>query len=202
MSSGIRRIADVKHSMLEVVGGCESEKLWLAPNAQQMSEADNLNLYKRFVYLIDEMAARDPLQAMSTLKTMGQQLQQGIFINEEVVPSILGSFVESGKISVNSFSANHLEALVTVGDPKGQWLYYADSYHPGWKAYIDSQHVKVVRANVGFKAVHIPHGEHRVKFVFADGLQSIVSHLLLLIAFVGSIGLILLSIRGFRIVER
>jgi uncharacterized membrane protein YfhO len=42
----------------------------------------------------------------------------------------------------------------------------ADSYDPGWKATLDGASVPVLRANVGFRAVQAPAGEHRIEYVY------------------------------------
>ena len=69
------------------------------------------------------------------------------------------------------FTGNGLEARVRVGPRGGAWLYYADSYHPGWKAYVDGERVPVVRANLAFKAIRVPAGEHRVRWAYWGGVQ-------------------------------
>ena len=40
------------------------------------------------------------------------------------------------------------------------------AWYPGWKAYVDGREVDVLKANHAFKAVKLPAGEYRVKFVF------------------------------------
>lgn len=49
------------------------------------------------------------------------------------------------------------------GDPGG-WLVYADAWAPGWEALVDGQPQPVRRADVAFKAVFLPPGEHTVEF--------------------------------------
>ncbi len=38
-----------------------------------------------------------------------------------------------------------------------------DSYDPGWRAWVDGQPARILRANVAFRAVPVPAGEHRVE---------------------------------------
>ena len=75
--------------------------------------------------------------------------------------------------TVTEYSSNRLVAKVQIGEPA--WLYYADSYHPGWHATVDGETVPVAKANLAFKAVHIPAGEHEVQFVYRDGLRHVAS---------------------------
>ncbi|MFH1305907.1 MAG: YfhO family protein, partial [Candidatus Omnitrophota bacterium] len=46
------------------------------------------------------------------------------------------------------------------------FLYFSDGYDNYWKAYVDSKPVTLYRANINFKAVIVPPGEHTVRFVY------------------------------------
>ena len=43
-------------------------------------------------------------------------------------------------------------------------LVLADSYYPGWEAYVDGKQEKIYRANLFFRALVLPQGEHEVEF--------------------------------------
>lgn len=50
-------------------------------------------------------------------------------------------------------------------DMQGQgWLVVADTWYPGWKAYLDGSVVEIHRANYLFRAVSVPIGEHLIEF--------------------------------------
>ncbi len=50
--------------------------------------------------------------------------------------------------------------------PVNSIMLLTDSYHKGWKAFIDGEETEIMRANYAFRAVAVPAGRHRVKFVF------------------------------------
>lgn len=72
-----------------------------------------------------------------------------------------------GKYQVVDFSDNTLKVKVETPQTPGGggWLYYADAWHPFWRAYVNGREVPVVRANLAFKAVPIPPGPSEVLFV-------------------------------------
>ncbi|HRY14496.1 MAG TPA: hypothetical protein P5330_01315, partial [Candidatus Competibacteraceae bacterium] len=64
------------------------------------------------------------------------------------------------------FQANVMELEVTVRHPQGAWLVYADAYDPHWQGFVDGEAVEVMEADLAFKAIRLPAGTHRVRFVY------------------------------------
>jgi uncharacterized membrane protein YfhO len=66
-------------------------------------------------------------------------------------------------------------------------LVLADSYYPGWRAYVDGTEAKILRANHFFRAVALTEGEHVVEFKYEPlsfkigAIVSLVTLLFLLI---------------------
>ncbi|MBC7263481.1 MAG: YfhO family protein [Chloroflexi bacterium] len=56
-------------------------------------------------------------------------------------------------------------SLTTISDADG-YLVLADSYYPGWRAYVDGVETPVCRANLMMRAVYVPAGRHAVTFVY------------------------------------
>ncbi|MFQ5428208.1 MAG: hypothetical protein ACE5EZ_04415 [Thermodesulfobacteriota bacterium] len=71
-----------------------------------------------------------------------------------------------GAITVKGFSSNGLRLKVRVARAAGSWLYYADAWHPDWKAFVNQRQVPIARANMAFKAIKLEGGENDVEFVF------------------------------------
>jgi hypothetical protein len=84
-----------------------------------------------------------------------------------------------GTIMVSAFSANEIELDVKVSSEGGQWLYYADAWHPGWKAYVNGIQRPIARANIAFKAVRLASGENKVRFVFENKKSRMLLNLII-----------------------
>ncbi len=50
------------------------------------------------------------------------------------------------------------------------YLFIADTWYPGWKAYLDGEKVEILRANYLFKAIPVRAGHHEVEMVYKPGL--------------------------------
>ncbi len=68
-------------------------------------------------------------------------------------------------IQITSYKPNEVIIRTEVNSPK--FLVLADSYYPGWKAYVDGSPTKIYRANFMLRAVYLPdRGRHIVKFAY------------------------------------
>ncbi len=69
-------------------------------------------------------------------------------------------------------------------------LVLADSYYPGWKAYVDGREEEILRANLFFRAVPLPEGEHMVEFRY----EPLSFKIGLIISFITLSGLVVVSL--------
>jgi len=83
-----------------------------------------------------------------------------------------------------------LELKADVERFEGAWLYYADAWHRGWRAFLHGKEIEVFKANLGFKAILLPAGTHPVKFVFFDGWRGIASYLIAVIGILFALSLL------------
>lgn len=58
------------------------------------------------------------------------------------------------------------EVVIEAKSPDGGWVVLHDIWHPWWRAEIDGAAAPMLRADVLFRAVEVPAGKHRVRFVF------------------------------------
>ena len=80
-------------------------------------------------------------------------------------------------MKVLSFSSNTLRLTVNnpPDGPAANWLYYADTWHPLWKAQVNGKAVKVFQANLAYKAIRLEPGSNSVEFRFGSSIYDIAA---------------------------
>jgi hypothetical protein len=76
-------------------------------------------------------------------------------------------------------SYRNTEVVVEAASPSGGWVVLNDPWHPWWFAEIDGRPTELLRANVLFRAVAVPPGQHVVRFTFrplAGAWAQLVGH--------------------------
>lgn len=68
-----------------------------------------------------------------------------------------------GDATIRLYDTNEVQ-IETSGE--GGVLVLSDQYYPGWRAEVDGEEVTIARADVAFRAVCVPPGEHTVTFTY------------------------------------
>ncbi len=82
------------------------------------------------------------------------------------VPPPLAPPPEARPGRVRILAEDNIELLVEVESPDGGFLVLHDAWHPWWRAERNGEPVPILRANLLFRAVHLPAGRHEVRFRF------------------------------------
>ena len=90
--------------------------------------------------------------------------------NATLDPATTAAIVSSSTYSASSSALvkdivyTGSDIAVTVSTPQDNFLVLADTYAPGWTVTIDAAPAEILSANLAFKAVAVPAGDHRVVF--------------------------------------
>lgn len=68
------------------------------------------------------------------------------------------------RVLIEEYAAERVRVRVAT-EAEG-YLVLADSYYPGWRAWVDGRPVTIERAFVALRAVEVPAGEHVIEFAF------------------------------------
>ena len=70
------------------------------------------------------------------------------------------------RVTPKLFAAHRVECEVEAGDTT--LVVIAQAYYHPWRAYVDGQPARLLRANHAFQAVQVPRGSHQVTLVYED----------------------------------
>jgi hypothetical protein len=88
-----------------------------------------------------------------------------ILENKSAPLPLAGSAVHADRARVTAYSSNRVVASATL--TAGGYLILADTFYPGWKAFVDGREAEIYRANYVQRAVYLDPGEHTVEFVYS-----------------------------------
>lgn len=118
--------------------------------------------YAHYRLVVEQLAAGDVLR-------LNQFALSPVPLAAKSAPPAKDRASPAGEIAAPMrFDANLLTAEVTVVDPRGAWLVYADAFNPYWKARLDGARAELLEADLGFKAISVPPGRHRATFYYDD----------------------------------
>ncbi|MFC1807314.1 YfhO family protein [Candidatus Omnitrophota bacterium] len=129
----------------------------------------NKNAFARAFLVPKAAVKKDPeirdLLAMDISSTLILEENPSQEIDEaRKLVNLLGGGSEP-RVDIIKITNNSAEFNVYVPWNVG-YLFYSDSYHPGWSSTVDNRPSKIFKANLAFKAIVVPRGTHSVKLRF------------------------------------
>lgn len=157
--------------------------------------------YARFVY--SYRGAQTVEEFKSIISSQSFDPSKNIVLEDiiELVPSD-----QELKNMVKTISVHHTQKLFQVKTQLKGLFTIAESFYPGWKAYIDDSPTEIYAANVNGQAIVVPAGLHTIRFQYepdmlsAGIVVSTVSHITVLLILFG--GYFFPSHRVFAILKR
>jgi len=86
---------------------------------------------------------------------------------------------DSEEFQMVRFTANEVKFKTNFKNAK--FLVYNDNFDPKWKAYLDGQPTALYRANISFKGLWIPTGEHEVDLRYGETVSYVFNYLMLVL---------------------
>jgi uncharacterized membrane protein YfhO len=109
------------------------------------------------------------LDDTNTLWTLGRNDFDGgkiVFLPPDEKPFVTVTNQTSVKFGLVKFGYNGVEIVADANEPS--LVVVAQTYYHNWRATIDGQPAKLLRANAAFQAVQIPAGGHIIRLIYRD----------------------------------
>ena len=107
--------------------------------------------------------ATDERDAMRLMKSLGADARRRVVV-ESVDRPVASTQVARGSARIVSEIPERVEVAVRAETPG--FLLLSDTYDPGWSATVDGRAATISPANVAFRAVALPEGDHSVVFAY------------------------------------
>ncbi len=117
-------------------------------------------------WLVRDFQIMDALAVRSTLTSKEFEPNKMVLL-EEVPPTLTLPLKERGKGEVAFLSASNNRLSLRVETETESLLVLNDSHYPGWRAFVNGEEKKILRANYHFRAVVLPKGTHKIEFLYS-----------------------------------
>jgi hypothetical protein len=115
----------------------------------------------------DALVARDDSAAVSALRAAPEAVYRRVVLSAPGPAHLVGASVHStigGESAIAAIRYGPSESVWQVHAPEAGYMVTTDAYYPGWRAYVDGVRTPIYRANIAFRAIEVPAGEHRVVY--------------------------------------
>jgi uncharacterized membrane protein YfhO len=93
------------------------------------------------------------------------------------------------EVDLLDYQPHHIQMRVNM-DRRG-YVVLSDTWYPGWRAFLDGQPVPIERANLSFRAVQVPQGQHDLQLAYKPASYAWGTRLSLGTLLVVALGLVL-----------
>ena len=129
---------------------------------------ENLNALPRAFVVHRAEVVADEAAAIAAMKAPGFDPAAALVrlagSGEPTGEQNLGQAAPDDAVEIVNYQPERVE--ITARLASAGWLVLADTFYPGWQAAIDGRPVEITPANLLFRAVELPAGQHTIVFEF------------------------------------
>lgn len=140
-------------------------------------------------YFVDTVITLPAMDILNNIKNNSFDPKSIAYLEEESIRVDKPDSSAYAKIISYKDEKINIEALATGKN----FLFLGDTFFPkGWKAYIDGNETKIIKANHGFRGIVVPEGKHSIEFVYLPESFVISKYIALFLSSLILIGIIIL----------
>lgn len=144
----------------------DDKRIELAYSNEQVNVYRNNESLPRAFFLSNYKVISDEQQALEFLKSEDFNPKNIVVLDEEPLgfKHRFDNARNNATVEIREYSPTKVVLNITA--PSSGVLVLSDTFYPGWKAFVDWEETKILKANFVLRAVIIHKGEHLVKFVY------------------------------------
>jgi len=125
---------------------------------------EDLKALPRAFWVYDFEVLSDDKEIVDRLQTQDFELKNKIILEENPNFTPLPKKAREREIKWLEYKPEKLKMVVDSDQPG--FIFLANNFYPGWRAFIDDEEAKIYRANYTFQAIRICEGRHLVEFFY------------------------------------
>jgi Bacterial membrane protein YfhO len=168
-------VLDAMNVKYVVTGSKEAERMAAAPRFRHVAQLprgfelfENLAVMPRF-FLVHDAVSTDSLAATRRLIASGSVDLHRTAITDR--PVSLPGGGSAGEVQTLGYQPGWLQLKVSTEQPA--LLVLAESYYPGWLAWVDGTPAEIYRTDITFRGISVPAGIHTVRMEFRPAILPI-----------------------------
>ncbi|MEX2007778.1 MAG: YfhO family protein, partial [Candidatus Levyibacteriota bacterium] len=148
---------------------------------------ENKNALPRVFLASEYIVETDEQKIVDKIFDPNFELKKTLILEED--PGMEFAEDSSAVVKIDKYAGNRV--LLSTTSETDMLLFLSDTHFPEWKVMIDDKEAKLYRADLAFRAVPVPAGDHRVEFYYSgesfyNGLKiSLFSLAILAILYLG-----------------
>ncbi len=136
----------------------------------------NENVLPRF-YFVNKVEKAKGIELLNKIKNNEFDPKQVAFVEEDLKLNDTDT-----NATVNLVKYTDEKIVLNTSATTDKFLFIGNTYLPGWKAFVNGNEVKVVKANYGFLGVVVPKGNNKVEIVYAPKSFFITKYIALILS--------------------